>query len=866
MTLIKRLHSMSPRQKGSALLVTLMVIVGLSMLGLGFVAMSETESSISVNQRNYAQAQVVSEAGARIVVDWFNQPERIDALGLMPTLAQQNALLRERFIDLGTGTAENVGRWKYNANFFCCDKPYRPATVDRLYGTYWSPDVLIDQSTAEGRTFLASFNDALFPVEFDAGTPPRLLPNSYSAEVTEIRIYAPPIIGAVNTPNDINGTVPAGQGFYDESPAGGSKGTRYGLATVAVTAQVRRLPRQLLSVTGNRVLSERTTRIVISEWPFPGPQGPVQSNANIQTGGAVVVHWGKMTSQGDMEVKREFQGLPWMDAHQRIPWWYGGNDTSRLWPAAGGTIRVGDVIRPTDGSIAADHNYWAEACAGACAPGGTEPVWPATGSIVDGTITWTRRNPAQFEVVGVSAAADYPVRMWGDEILGRTFEDPWVEARARQRITNTPNTDPEPFKWDYVTNPLSTNAPSPKKTGWTQFQDRTDPAPSSYKEVVFPKIDYVFWKELAIAGQGTEGVFYFRWVADDRFSRNGVVDTFKNWTNTATGAKPGFYFFDTRNAQNPQVPGGDAYLTPAIDIRSQGGTIWTAMGFIYVNTAEFGSQGIRGVDGWFNFPGDPFLDKGHLLFDPTTSPPTLIGGMDPNTVGNRYWDYFDFNGNGKFDLWLEQKPVTRLDGATTATVWRPVQWFEGCNVQDNAITAGACASPPCCSDPHEPFLNMIYPTRTEGGVLIADACCSGLLPKSLTMGWQAPGSVTKLPKKLVPPSDTVPNCNGTDFDIWDNIGRAPVHCTSNYYDRNGAMDWWAGTQDAPILNGVMYIAGNMRSQGNARFFGSLLINGDVDNVGTNEVWFDERLIKDEWPPAEWPFPRVFVTAVRTDDL
>jgi hypothetical protein len=44
----------------------------------------------------------------------------------------------------------------------------------------------------------------------------------------------------------------------------------------------------------------------------------------------------------------------------------------------------------------------------------------------------------------------------------------------------------------------------------------------------------------------------------------------------------------------------------------------------------------------------------------------------------------------------------------------------------------------------------------------------------------------------------------------------------------------------------------------------VLINGDINPTGTAEVWFDERLIKDEWPPKEWPFPRAFITAISTD--
>ncbi|HET7711165.1 MAG TPA: hypothetical protein VFL80_04490, partial [Thermoanaerobaculia bacterium] len=50
---------------GSALLVSLMVMVGLSLLGLGFVAISETESAIAINERNSVQVLDVAETGAK---------------------------------------------------------------------------------------------------------------------------------------------------------------------------------------------------------------------------------------------------------------------------------------------------------------------------------------------------------------------------------------------------------------------------------------------------------------------------------------------------------------------------------------------------------------------------------------------------------------------------------------------------------------------------------------------------------------------------------------------------------------------------------------------------------------------------------
>src|SRR5881397_3741137 len=60
--------------RGSALLVSLMVIVGLSLLGLGFVAISETESAIAKNEENALQTQAIAEAGAHMIVEWFQDP------------------------------------------------------------------------------------------------------------------------------------------------------------------------------------------------------------------------------------------------------------------------------------------------------------------------------------------------------------------------------------------------------------------------------------------------------------------------------------------------------------------------------------------------------------------------------------------------------------------------------------------------------------------------------------------------------------------------------------------------------------------------------------------------------------------------
>src|SRR5918911_4144284 len=82
------------RQRGSALLAALMVIVGLSLLGLAFVAISETESTISINQRNHTETVGVAEAGARLIVQWFQDPDTMLRLQVMPANNPTNAVFK----------------------------------------------------------------------------------------------------------------------------------------------------------------------------------------------------------------------------------------------------------------------------------------------------------------------------------------------------------------------------------------------------------------------------------------------------------------------------------------------------------------------------------------------------------------------------------------------------------------------------------------------------------------------------------------------------------------------------------------------------------------------------------------------------
>ncbi|HLZ09108.1 MAG TPA: hypothetical protein VKT80_11005, partial [Chloroflexota bacterium] len=283
------------RDRGSALLVSLMVIVGLSLLGLGFVAISETETAIAKNEQTALQTQAIAEAGAKLVVEWFQDP----------TWAQTNAAMPTNGTCTSYGTAPcsangspgqymktvrtvsgYTGVYKSQAGTMLFDKPYRGQYYDRLYGNEDNADIIINRTTNVAA--LDAFNAALLGSDESAG------------EVSEIRVYAPPMVGATL----INGFWNGGQ--------------RYGVATIKVTAQQYRI-RSGSGGTEVRtgIIASHAVRMVVGEVPVPIPGGPIQSNTAISFGGDFVVHWGNETSTGTLQNKRNPTSIPWANAYER---------------------------------------------------------------------------------------------------------------------------------------------------------------------------------------------------------------------------------------------------------------------------------------------------------------------------------------------------------------------------------------------------------------------------------------------------------------------------------------------------------------------------------------------------------------------
>jgi len=778
------------KQKGSALLVSLMVMVGLSLLGLGFVTLSETESAISINERNHTQTLAVAEAGARVVVQWFQDPAALNTQGLLP--ANANAIKTERNSGGYTGY--------YKPSGLLCDRPLGPDNPDRFFGDEDSADVMINRTT--NAAFLDSFNSQLFSTTAEAG------------QIIDIRLYAPPIVSGVLTAD------PSGNNFW-------VGGVRHGVATIRV--QAAKYPG------GNPALTPiavATVRMVVSPFPVPGPTGALQSQGTLDTTGSFNVNWGKMTSQRNLSVKRPMASIPWFNAYDMMHYEM-GYDSSRVWQT-GTTYQAQSIVRPTAARIAANpalsfHEYVVTATG---TSGATEPTatgagsWPTTagGTVVNGGVTFRERPPTTRPIptAGEDGSA------WLYQIVGANITDPWFEVRAVEGIDEAGGTVPHPTDYDQPT-----DATVNTEYNWFQFQ-AFDERPER-RRVIFPQFDYNFWKGVAIAGNGQGGVNYLRYDGVDSYTNGVSTKTFANWVNN----NPGFYFFDSSNNLNPQNGGPGvlaADLKPCVFIE----------GFVFVNVNQFGTTGCQGPTGLFPQPGEPYRDIGYRRVAEVSGGVNVIGQyfvdaagspVTENALTNR-WEWQDLawsNGgavkNGVFDVYVRQKTVTPDSGANK-TAWFVVPYYPGCVPGTNAVLG---ANALACSEPHEPYLNLQYSGAATG----------------IVVGWADPTTAGRAKRTV--------NGLRTGAAVSCTAASPLADCTSNMYDRDGGL-----VSLDPGLDGVIYNEGSFDTKGNQPYFGSIVLGNSTDIKGTANIYFDENLIKGNWPPPGIKLPRVYVSSTQTD--
>jgi len=264
--------------------IALLVMVIMTLLGLAFVLVGDTEARIARNQRDIAQAQFVAEGGVRTVRNWFENPAGTTSY-LVPTTSQMDRT--KRWVDdnndgVYTAYASASSGWNVvyrNGTNDPFERPYRGSPALAFLGTEDHPDVSISStgSVAE-KNFLTSLNSTLFsafPTPIQQG------------KITEILVYGPPML-------QIGGVL-----------------TRYGIATVKVTAKVY----EQVGGAAERAIATRTVKAVLNQAPYPG-SGPIQSCNELSARGNFAPHWGLVTSVGQMDLNSNLNlkvdsGIPW---------------------------------------------------------------------------------------------------------------------------------------------------------------------------------------------------------------------------------------------------------------------------------------------------------------------------------------------------------------------------------------------------------------------------------------------------------------------------------------------------------------------------------------------------------------------------
>ncbi len=309
------------RERGSAIVLALLVAVILTLLGISFLWMAETEVRIAENEKLAAQALYVAEGGARVVKSWFDKP----SVALhVPEMAEVDRTLRTIDLDgAGPGVPQAAGGGiPYYKEGVDADadgeddlflRPYRGGTEHALLGTPDGPDVRIDAGDPSSAPFLRELSIALAS---DLEGP------LFRARIARIDVFGPPYV------------------------QDGAVWVRYGLGTIRVTVELRR------GTEGGpeeRVVAQRTVQAVLNEAPYPGPYGALHSCADIEWSDGLSVRWGAMTAilNSDLpadeddypeSVPRSIPGTPALDSV-----WGGG------WPQS-----LADWRSAVDGSAIED--------------------------------------------------------------------------------------------------------------------------------------------------------------------------------------------------------------------------------------------------------------------------------------------------------------------------------------------------------------------------------------------------------------------------------------------------------------------------------------------------------------------------------
>jgi len=383
-------------QKGSAMVISVLVTAIMSLLGISYLLMADTENRIAENEKLSAQALYFGEGAIREVKRWFDRPPygpggTTNLVRPLTTVINRTTV---RQIDIdgdgptlpvaADGSAANpyykVGVDRdADGNDDIFDKPYRFALADMLVGTEAGPDMQIDRGASSATaTFLDGLGDKIAP-NFPAAAA------GLRAQVKRIDIYAPPYLNI------------------------GGVWTRYGMATVKATVEIIR------TGAGAQIVASKVVKAVLNETPYPGPFGPLHSCEELEMTGSFRPHWGTTTSVSDLTLTTAADNNIPLSLPRDVPpspkvdLLHGWNDTAMwdgMYKGAAGTL-VGRSIDDPWNRILVDGV--------AIAQGTGTPKWPPSTSqqpVAPGTANQDASN--KIQIFGGVGCPDFDYKTWKD--------------------------------------------------------------------------------------------------------------------------------------------------------------------------------------------------------------------------------------------------------------------------------------------------------------------------------------------------------------------------------------------------------------------------------------------------------------------
>ncbi len=315
--------------RGSALILTVLLMASLTVIGLAFLAIADTETVIASSGRDSEQLAHTAESGLRMVKAWFDQPVTgnpsvssqvrhrfLDTFDLRnPVLYDRTKRLFDHDGDPNTPMVAADGSvsrpyyrqgrtlWSPSAYLDFFHKPYRSDLATAFIGTEAGPDILI-KDTPGVVDFLDNLNRMLFSAQQSTG------------RITEIAIYAPP-------------DVPFG-----------TQTRRAGICTIKVTAAKFRGMGKIgvvpVVTTGSVKMGERAMRMVLNEVPGTAANGPLESCGPLSVTGNLRTRWGKVISTGNITLPSDLDAgvasaFPYKTFARRITGTAPGNDYYDWW-------------------------------------------------------------------------------------------------------------------------------------------------------------------------------------------------------------------------------------------------------------------------------------------------------------------------------------------------------------------------------------------------------------------------------------------------------------------------------------------------------------------------------------------------------